>query len=92
AELMDPNPPENPVYFPAWQLVPPDGSAAQIAWKKAEDLYRKYLPRIILSRPNQFDKLWDEYVAELNKIGLEEYEKFMTQEIKKRVDRWSPKK
>ncbi|MEW6565284.1 MAG: extracellular solute-binding protein [Spirochaetota bacterium] len=92
AELMDPNPPENPVYFPAWQLVPPDGSAAQIAWKKAEDLYRKYLPRIILSRPNQFDKLWDEYVSELNKIGLEEYEKFMNQEIKKRVDRWSPKK
>ncbi|MCX7949926.1 MAG: hypothetical protein N2509_07415, partial [Treponemataceae bacterium] len=91
-EMMDPNPPENPIYYPAWQLVPPDGSPAQIAWKKAEDLYRKYLPRIILARPAQFESLWNEYVSELNKIGLEEYEKFMTQEIKKRVANWSPKK
>lgn len=92
AELMDPNPPENPVYFPAWQLVPPDGSPAQIAWKKAEDLYRKYLPRIILARPAQFETLWNEYVGELNKVGLEEYEKFMKQEIQKRVTKWSVKK
>jgi len=92
AEMMDPNPPENPIYYPAWQLVPPDGSPAQIAWKKAEDLYRKYLPRIILAPPARFEELWNEYVSELNKVGLEEYEKFMTTEIKKRVANWSPKK
>ena len=92
AELMDKNPPANPIYYPAWQLVPPDGSPAQIAWKKAEDLYRKYLPRIILARSAQFETLWEEYVSELNRIGLQEYEKFMNQEIKKRVERWSVKK
>lgn len=91
AELMDPNPPENPVWFPAWQITPPDGSEAQIAWKKAEDLYRKYLPRIILARPNQFERLWDEYVSELSEVGLEKYEEYVQKEINERVRKWSPK-
>lgn len=91
AEMMDPNPPENPVWFPGWQLTPSDGSDAQIAWKKAEDLYRKYLPRIILGRPAQFEKLWAEYVDELSKVGLEKYEAFMQQGIDQRIRDWSPK-
>ncbi len=91
AELMDPNPPDNPVWFPAWQITPPDGSPAQIAWKKAEDLYRKYLPRIILARPNQFERLWNEYVTELSKVGLKEYEAYVQDHIDERIRKWSPK-
>lgn len=91
AELMDPNPPDNPVWFPAWQITPPDGSPAQIAWKKAEDLYRKYLPRIILARPNQFERLWNEYVTELSKVGLKEYEAYVQEHIDERIRKWSPK-
>ena len=90
-EMMDIDPPENPVWFPAWQIQIPDGSEAQLAWQRAEALYRKYLPRIILGRPAQFESLWDEYVAELGKIGLDKYEAFMQKEIDKRIEKWSPK-
>jgi putative aldouronate transport system substrate-binding protein len=88
---MDIYPPPNPVWFPAWQIEPPDGSEAQIAWNRAEELYKKALPRIILSRPDQFESLWQEYVDELGKTGLDKYEAYVQQEINKRVTRWSPK-
>jgi putative aldouronate transport system substrate-binding protein len=91
AELMDPDPPENPVWFPTWQINTPDGSEAQLAWQKAEEVYRKYLPRIIMGRPNQFERLWEEYVAELGKVGLEKYEAFMQEKIDERIRKWSPK-
>ena len=92
AELMDPDPPPNPIWFPTWQVDPPDGSEAQIAWKRAEEVYMKYLPRIILGRPEQFERLWNEYVDELGKTGLNKYEAFMQKEVvDKRIAKWSPK-
>lgn len=91
-QMMDKDPPPNSVWFPTWQVDPPDGSDAQIAWKRAEDVYRKYLPRIILGRPAQFETLWQEYIDELGKTGLEIYEKFMQEEVvNKRIRDWSPK-
>jgi putative aldouronate transport system substrate-binding protein len=91
-ELMDKDPPPNPVWFPAWQISPPDGSEAQIAWKRAEEVYKKHLPRIILGRPAQFETLWQEYVEELGKTGLEKYEEFMQKEvIDKRIEKWGSK-
>jgi putative aldouronate transport system substrate-binding protein len=91
AGLMDPNPPENPVWFPMWQISPPDGSEAQMAWKKCEEVYRKYLPRIILGRPNQFESLWTEYVAALKDAGIDKYESFMQGKLDERIKKWSPK-
>jgi putative aldouronate transport system substrate-binding protein len=91
AELMDADPPENPVWFPSWQINTPDGSEAQLAWQKAEEVYRKFLPRIIMGRPNQFERLWEDYVAELGKVGLEKYEAFMQEKIDDRIKKWSPK-
>jgi putative aldouronate transport system substrate-binding protein len=90
-ELMDMDPRPNPVWFPAWQIEPPDGSEAQIGWKRAEEAYKKHLPRIIMARPDQFEAFWKEYTDELAKSGLDKYEAYMQQEIKKRVAKWSPK-
>jgi len=90
-QLMDLDPPPNPVWFPAWQIDTPDGSEAQIAWRRAEEVYRKYLPRIILGRPAQFERLWEEYIEELNKTGLDKYEAFMQEGVNKRIEKWSPK-
>jgi putative aldouronate transport system substrate-binding protein len=91
AELVDPDPPENPVWFPTWQINTPDGSDAQLAWQRSEEIYRRYLPRIILGRPNQFERLWSEYVDELNKAGINKYEAFMQEKVDERIRKWSPK-
>ncbi|MDR0784590.1 MAG: extracellular solute-binding protein [Treponema sp.] len=91
AGLMDPDPPPNSVWFPTWQINTPDGSDAQMAWQKAEELYRKYLPRIILGRPDRFEDLWQEYISELSQVGLEKYEAFYQNAVNERVRKWSPK-
>lgn len=91
AEIMDKDPPANPVYYPAWQLTPPDGSDAQIAWKKATDIYRKYLPKVILAKPADFESAWQEYVSALSKVNLKAYEDFVQQGINARLKAWAPK-
>jgi len=89
AEMMDKDPPLNSVWFPAWSIEVPNGSDAQIAWRRAEDIYRRYIPRIIQATPDQFERTWVEYVSELEKTGLEKYEEFMQQEVLNRIERWS---
>jgi putative aldouronate transport system substrate-binding protein len=91
AELMDPDPPSNSVWFPTWQINTPDGSEAQMAWQKAEEVYRKYLPRIILGRPDRFEDLWQDYINELSQVGLEKYEAFYQNAVNERIKKWSPK-
>jgi putative aldouronate transport system substrate-binding protein len=92
AELMAKDTPENPVYFPAWQLTPADGSDAQVAWKKAEDTFRKFLPRVILAKPADFEKTWKEYTDALGKLNLKAYEDVINQKIAERVKAWGPSK
>lgn len=92
AELMDKDPPKNPLWYPTWNMPnPPDGSDAQIALQRCDQTMRKYLPRVILAAPGDFDKLWAEYVKELDTNGLAVYEKYMQEQVKKRVAAYSPK-
>jgi len=88
AELMDPDTPPNEVWFPAWQITPPDGSEAQIAWKRAEDTYLKWLPKIILADPSEFETLWAQYVEALEACDLDVYEEFVQEGIDQRIAQW----
>jgi len=90
-ELMDKDPPQNSVWFPAWNIELIDGSDAQIAWRRAEDAYRKNIPRIILAPAAQFEKLWEDYMTELSKTGIEKYETYMQQKVNERIQKWGPK-
>jgi len=91
SEMVDKNPPPNPVWYPAWQISPPDGSPAQLASKKAEEAYKKYLSRIILGAPADFEKNWQEYMTALEKTNIKVYEEFMTAGIKERVAKYGKK-
>jgi len=90
-EMMDMDPPENSVWFPAWQIQIRDGSEAKLTWQRAEAVYREYLPRIILAPAAQFEALWQEYIGELGRTGLDKYEAYMQSEINKRIQLWTPK-
>lgn len=87
AELMDKNPPPNQPWYPAWQYAPSDGTPAQLAWAKAEETYLKYLPKVILGKPADFEKNWKEYTDALAKCNLKayeaEYQAYVDQQIKK---------
>lgn len=93
AELMDKNPPPNNIWYPTWNLPnPPDGSDAQIALQRSEQTRRKYLPKVILSAPADFDKVWAEYVAQMEADGIATYEAYMQDQVTKRIEAWTPKK
>jgi len=91
SEMVDKNPPANPVWYPAWQITPADGTPAQLASKKAEEAYKKYLPKIILGSTADFEKNWKEYMDALTKTNLKVYEEFMTAGIKERVAKYGKK-
>ena len=74
AELMDKDPPPNQPWYPAWQYAPSDGTPAQMAWAKAEETYLKFLPKVILAKPADFEKEWKAYTKALGKANLKVYE------------------
>ena len=90
-QMLDKDPPPNSVWFPGWNIEIPDGSEVQMIWRRAEDVYRKNLPKIILAQRAQFERFWADYIDELNKIGLEKYEAHIQKHIDERIEKWSPK-
>ncbi len=82
------DPPENRKSYPAWGIDLVDGSPASIANTKIGETGTKYLPKAILSKPADFDKVWDEYVAELHKCDIDAYLARINDQLKWRQDNW----
>jgi putative aldouronate transport system substrate-binding protein len=80
-------PPENPPYYPAWSIPIEDGSAAQVANTKMDELAMKYLPKAILADPADFEAIWDEYMAELQKVDIKAYEDVVNAGIQSRIEK-----
>jgi len=91
AQMMAAEPEKNAIWYPTWTMPnPPDGSAAQIALQRCEETMKRLLPQLILANPANFDRLWDEYVREMevtNNIGA--YEQYMQTMVDKRIKDWS---
>lgn len=87
AEFVDPNPPQNELWYPTWNMPnPPDGSDAQIALQRVDQSMRKYLAKIILADPADFETLWAEYVNEVQVTdNVAAYEAYMQEQVRKRV-------
>lgn len=84
-------PPPNAVTYPAWSVDLVDGSPAMLASKKLQDTQTKYLPKAVLADPADFDKVWDEFVAEVEKTNYKAYEDRINEVLKWRVDNWTTK-
>ena len=90
AEFVDPNPPENAGWYPMWQCNPSAEKGgfeeeAAVAMTGFETVQRKYLPQMIMGKPADFDKTWDEYCALLKPLTAT-YNKFMQQQLDNRVE------
>lgn len=64
--------------------VPTDGDY-QVIYKKTQDIIRKRIPEAILAKPDQFDKIYDDFLIELDKAGAKEMEAEYTELVKARV-------
>ena len=90
AEFVDPNPPKNAGWYPMWQCNPSAENGgieeeAAVAMNGFETVQRKYLPLMIMGKPADFDKTWNEYCALLKPL-TEKYNKFMQQQLDHRVE------
>lgn len=79
------DPDERP-WYPAWSIAIEQGSPAQIFTQKKSDLQRKYFPRMVLATPAEFEKIWEEYYTEFNKLDVQGYEDLITQEVAKKIE------
>ena len=90
AEFVDANPPKNAGWYPMWQCNPSpengglEGEAA-IAMTGFETVQRKYLPQMIMGKPEDFEKTWEEYCGLLKPLTAT-YNKFMQQQLDHRVE------
>lgn len=89
AEFLTPAPP-NDVSYPMWQIDTVAGSPAALAWTKYNDLCTKYLPKLILAKPDKFDALWTEYVEALHKVDLKPYLDRIDSQLQWRNENWAP--
>jgi putative aldouronate transport system substrate-binding protein len=64
--------------------VPTDGEY-QVLFQKTQDIIRKRIPETVLAKPADFDKAYDGFIAELNKVGAEKMEAEYTKLVKQRV-------
>jgi putative aldouronate transport system substrate-binding protein len=90
AEFVDPNPPQNTGWYPMWQCNPSaenggEEEEAAVAMSGFETVQRKYLPQMIMGKPADFDKTWDEYCALLKPL-TEVYDAFMQKQLDHRVE------
>ncbi|MCG7378647.1 ABC transporter substrate-binding protein [Paenibacillus sp. ACRSA] len=83
AELFS-TPDERP-WSPAWSIALEQGSPEQIFITKADDLQKKYLPKMIMESPTSFENTWNEYMGQMNQLTKKTYEDTITQAVKDRV-------
>ncbi|GIO89567.1 MULTISPECIES: ABC transporter substrate-binding protein [Paenibacillus] len=76
-------------YGAAYTMSLPNDDPAVILAAKMKDITWKRIPEAVMSKPEDFDKIWDAYMAELEKAGVKEMEEAYTKHIKNRVELWS---
>ncbi|MDQ0205739.1 ABC transporter substrate-binding protein [Alkalicoccobacillus murimartini] len=72
----------------AYNMAVPSGSSLELTLQRCLDIMKRKIPEAILADPNDFDKVWDEFMTELEGAGVEEAEKEYTELIKSRVELW----
>jgi len=70
---------QNPPWFPAWQAPLGDGTAADVANTQMEEWQQEMLPKVIMAAEGEFDGLWEEYLAEFDRIDVAAYEAAVTE-------------
>lgn len=81
AQLLS-EPEVRPTYYPVWGFTIEDGSAASVASTKMVETCRKYMPRLVLCEPAEYDALWAEFVSEIEKGNPQPYLDEVSRQIK----------
>ncbi|WP_373561762.1 ABC transporter substrate-binding protein [Paenibacillus sp. LK1] len=75
----------------AYNMPVPSGTDYEVTFRKTQDIVRKRIPEAVLTTTANFDKVYDDFLAELDKAGAVEMEKQYTVWVKDRVSLWTGK-
>ncbi|WP_277678336.1 ABC transporter substrate-binding protein [Gracilibacillus dipsosauri] len=78
--------PDSRPWFPAWDTPIETGSQAALYEQQANDLMLKAFPEMIFAEPGDFDAMWETYKKEFSQLPAEEYEKVITDSVKRKVE------
>lgn len=81
--------PKNEIYYPAWNINIPSNSPASLANTAIGNSQLKWLPRLIASKPSDFDKQWTSYVDEINKANPKAFIDAINEGIQYRIKNWT---
>ncbi|CAM4051587.1 ABC transporter substrate-binding protein [Lederbergia lenta] len=73
----------------AYNIQIPAGSDLELINQKVLDLAKKRVPEAILAKPADFDKVWDAFMEDLIKAGVEQGEEEFTKLVQETVELWS---
>jgi putative aldouronate transport system substrate-binding protein len=73
----------------AWNIPVPGDSEITVLDEKLKNITWKMIPKIILAKPEEFDKMWDDYVAQLEKADVHQAEELRGELVKQRVKLWN---
>lgn len=81
------SPPDDRPWFPAWGIPKEQGSLPTIFEAKKTEIVKKWFPKIVLGKPADFEKNWNDYVDEYNKsLDVKAYEQWYTDQVKAILD------
>jgi len=80
---------EERAYGAAWNITIPSDNDLTVLDERLKTITWKMIPQAVLAQPEDFDKVWDDYVKQLEDAGVQEAEELKTQLIKERVELWS---
>jgi putative aldouronate transport system substrate-binding protein len=78
--------PVNRPYFPAWGFAKEQNSPEQLWEASKDEITKKYFPKMVLSAPDKFDSIWEDYLKEFSKLDTAGYEKWTTEQVKLKVE------
>lgn len=86
-----PKPIDEVPYYPIWTITVPTGSPAHIEGTRHNDLMNEYIPRLVMSSPSEFEKIWQEYKFRTDRL-LDLRLEYIQEQVDWRVENWGPKK
>ncbi|MGF7035539.1 alpha-L-fucosidase [Paenibacillus mucilaginosus] len=76
-------------YGAAWTLQFETGSQANVIFQKTQDIMKKRIPEAIMAKPEDFDKIYDQFLKDLEDAGVAKLNEEFTKMVKARVEPWS---
>jgi putative aldouronate transport system substrate-binding protein len=69
----------------------PADSEAKVIFSKLQDTIKKDVVKAIVSKPEQFDTAWDQFLADMDKAGVKKFEQACENLMKEQLDIWGIK-